>query len=360
LTVNYYYQSATNDTTITVAQASCTVSGSPITKPTTNGSTYTHATVSHTYTTTAYTVTIAKVASYDYYMSTGSAPTTGSSVNSVTYSFTPTANASINVYVYQRYTITYSAGTGNTGTAPATQYKIHGTALTLQSNSGSLAKTGYTYYGWSTGSETTDGSRDYAAAASYTGNANLSLYPAWTINTYTLTVNYYYQSASNDTTITVAQASCTVSGSPITKPTTNGTTYTHATVSHTYTTSSFTVTIAKVASYDYYINIGSAPTTGSSVNSKTYSYVPDSNDSINVYVYQRYTITYSAGSANSGTAPATQYKIYGTNLTLQSNSGTLAKTGYTYYGWSTGAETTNGTRSYAAAASYTGNANLSL
>jgi hypothetical protein len=64
------------------------------------------------------------------------------------------------------YTVTYN-GNGNTsGTAPADQTKTHDVALTLQTNTGSLAKTGYTFSGWNTAA---DGSgTSYAEGASYT------------------------------------------------------------------------------------------------------------------------------------------------------------------------------------------------
>jgi hypothetical protein len=58
----------------------------------------------------------------------------------------------------------------------------------LASNSGALAKTGYTFAGWNTA---TDGSgTSYAAGASYTANAAMTLYAAWTaLPTYAVTYN---------------------------------------------------------------------------------------------------------------------------------------------------------------------------
>lgn len=85
------------------------------------------------------------------------------------------------------YSVTYS-GNGNTsGTAPDSQTKTHGVSLTLRTNTGSLAKTGFNFGGWNTA---TDGSgTDYAEGASYTGNAALTLYAKWTSNTFTVTFN---------------------------------------------------------------------------------------------------------------------------------------------------------------------------
>jgi uncharacterized repeat protein (TIGR02543 family) len=80
------------------------------------------------------------------------------------------------------YTIAYSANSATSGTAPANQTKTYGTSLTLQSNSGSLARTGYSFAGWNTAS---DGSgTTYAASASLTTDlrtttGTTTLYAKW-------------------------------------------------------------------------------------------------------------------------------------------------------------------------------------
>jgi uncharacterized repeat protein (TIGR02543 family) len=80
------------------------------------------------------------------------------------------------------YTIEYN-GNGNTsGTQPIPQYMdpyISGTtSITLRTNSGVLAKTGFTFSGWNTAA---DGlGTNYAASASYGGGASLTLYAKWT------------------------------------------------------------------------------------------------------------------------------------------------------------------------------------
>jgi uncharacterized repeat protein (TIGR02543 family) len=48
------------------------------------------------------------------------------------------------------YTVSYNGNSPTTGTAPASQTKIQGTALTLRTNTGTLAKTGYSFSGWNT------------------------------------------------------------------------------------------------------------------------------------------------------------------------------------------------------------------
>ncbi len=77
------------------------------------------------------------------------------------------------------YTVSYDANGATSGTAPASQTKTHGIDLTLATNSGNLAKTGYNFSGWNTAA---DGSgTHYAEGATYSTNANLSLYAEWTI-----------------------------------------------------------------------------------------------------------------------------------------------------------------------------------
>ena len=77
------------------------------------------------------------------------------------------------------YSISYSGNGQTSGGAPATQVKDAGVTLVLQTNSGSLAKTGKTFSGWNTAA---DGSgTDYAAGGNYTTDvADVVLYAKWT------------------------------------------------------------------------------------------------------------------------------------------------------------------------------------
>jgi len=74
------------------------------------------------------------------------------------------------------YTVTYNANNGTGG--PTTQTKTHDVALTL---SGSVpTRTGYTFAGWNTYSNGSGTS--YVSGASYTDNADVTLYAQWTAN----------------------------------------------------------------------------------------------------------------------------------------------------------------------------------
>jgi uncharacterized repeat protein (TIGR02543 family) len=86
------------------------------------------------------------------------------------------------------YPVTYNANGATSGTAPASQTKTHDVALTLATNSGNLARTGYTFSGWNTAA---DGSGTaYGAGGTYTANAAVTLYARWTQGpTFTVTYN---------------------------------------------------------------------------------------------------------------------------------------------------------------------------
>ncbi len=84
------------------------------------------------------------------------------------------------------YTVTYDGnGDDGTGAVPKEQAKFSGGTLTIEGNSGNLARPGYTFAGWNTSA---DGKgTDYAAGAGYTTDADLTLYAKWEPNKYTVT-----------------------------------------------------------------------------------------------------------------------------------------------------------------------------
>ncbi len=72
----------------------------------------------------------------------------------------------------------------------------------------------------------------------------------------------------------------------------------------------------------------------------------------------RYSVTYGANFADSGTVPDTQTKVQDLNLNLASNSGSLTRTGFIFAGWNTAIDG-SGT-GYAEGAAYSDNAALVL
>ncbi|MFA9276755.1 MAG: InlB B-repeat-containing protein, partial [Rhodoluna sp.] len=87
------------------------------------------------------------------------------------------------------YSVTYSTQGSTSGAAPTDSTVFHiGDTAVIKANTGALVKTGYTFAGWtvaSDGSGTVLTSGDTVAIAS----SNVTLYPKWTANTYTVTLN---------------------------------------------------------------------------------------------------------------------------------------------------------------------------
>lgn len=103
---------------------------------------------------------------------------TSSTATSATYSAggSYTANAAATLYAVWKantYTVKYNAN-GGTG-APANQTKTYGKTLTLSSTK--PTRTNYNFKGWGTSASATTVS--YAAGASYTTNAAITLYAVW-------------------------------------------------------------------------------------------------------------------------------------------------------------------------------------
>ncbi|NCC24573.1 MAG: hypothetical protein EOM25_05130 [Deltaproteobacteria bacterium] len=73
--------------------------------------------------------------------------------------------------------IRYDGNNSTSGSAPDDQTKTPEETLTLRTNSGNLARTGYAFAGWNTAS---DGSgTDYAEGSEYAADASLTLYAKW-------------------------------------------------------------------------------------------------------------------------------------------------------------------------------------
>lgn len=94
-------------------------------------------------------------------------------------SATKAINLSVTVPAWTSYTVKYNAN-GGSG-APSSQTKWKDQALTLSSTK--PTRTGYSFQGWATSAS---GSVAYAAGASYTANAAVTLYAVWKANTYTV------------------------------------------------------------------------------------------------------------------------------------------------------------------------------
>ena len=93
------------------------------------------------------------------------------------------------------YSLTYSTTGSTSGSVPAS--RTGNGLITLDGNTGSLAKTGYTFAGWSTSANQSSGT-----TGSFNLTANTTLYPAFAINTYNVTYDEHGGSAVTDGTFT--------------------------------------------------------------------------------------------------------------------------------------------------------------
>lgn len=113
------------------------------------------------------------------------------------------------------FTVTYDGNGKTSGTVPtdATAYNS-GATVTVKGNTGSLAKTGWTFAGWNTNATGTG--TDRAAGSTFTISANTTLYAKWTC-----TVTWSVNGATNvysAQTITYNSAGNKVSSVPTPNP----------------------------------------------------------------------------------------------------------------------------------------------
>lgn len=104
-----------------------------------------------------------------------------SSAGSASLNFS-SGNTIYSISVTSLYTVTYD-GNGNTsGSAPTDSNSpyVSGNTVTVLDNTGSLAKTGYTFSGWNTSAEGTG--TEYAAGVTFNISENTTLYAKWTVN----------------------------------------------------------------------------------------------------------------------------------------------------------------------------------
>lgn len=99
--------------------------------------------------------------------------------------YTPTGTVTLYAqWSIIQYTINYKKGDYGTGTDTSAT-KNYGTDITLKG--AIFTRKGYTQTGWSTASN--GSTKNYNLSATYSTNSGTTLYPYWTINTYTVTYN---------------------------------------------------------------------------------------------------------------------------------------------------------------------------
>lgn len=93
------------------------------------------------------------------------------------------ASTTFTIPALPTYTVTYNANGGRS--VPAAQTKTYGVNLTLSTQKPTRA--GHTFQGWATSASATTAA--YAAGATYSANAAVTLYAVWKAQTYTVTYN---------------------------------------------------------------------------------------------------------------------------------------------------------------------------
>jgi uncharacterized repeat protein (TIGR02543 family) len=232
--------------------------------------------------------------------------------------YTPSANVTLEArWAAASYTITYFSNSG--GTAPnADTYVTGSTALTLPTQ-GSMARTGYTFNGWSTtindvstkiaGSET---------SATLTTSAPVNLFALWTAINYTVT--YCEESTCSNP--------AAFSGSvPVDANTYN--------IGNNVVVKANSGNLARTG-YSFAGWTIDSDGSGTALKSgQTYEV-----QSSNIRFYPQwsantYTFTYNTNGATGSPVRATDTYITGNSATTLAGVGSMAKFGHTFSGWST-------------------------
>ena len=205
-------------------------------------------------------------------------------------------------WVANTYTITYNGNNKTSGSVPSNT--TGNGSVTLENNSGTLAKTGYTLTGWNTQA---DGQgTHYDLSTSYFLNADVTLYAEWTATVYTITYN-----GNNKT---------------------SGSVPSHTTGYGSVTLAANTGTLARTA---YHLTGWNTQADGQGTHydlSNLYNLTAD----VTLYAewtHVDYTITYNGNNKTTGTTPGTTVG-HGT-VNLAGNSGNMTRNGYVLTGWNT-------------------------
>jgi uncharacterized repeat protein (TIGR02543 family) len=218
--------------------------------------------------------------------------------------------------------ISQTAGTINWTSTNQASFSSTGTFSGTGSTGTSISKTGLTAGTNYTGTVTVTSSTGDTASANYSLTTTASVQ-------YTITWNANGGDAVSPSSTTVT------AGSSVTTPTPTRTGYTF---------SNWRSPVSGDLMYSYGAGITFTPTESFTLYA--------------IWTANTYSVTYSGNGNTGGTAPSSQTKTHGTDLTLRTNSGSLTKSGSTFAGWNTKADGTG--TDYAVSGTYSTNAALDL
>ncbi|HEX2956360.1 MAG TPA: InlB B-repeat-containing protein [Chitinispirillaceae bacterium] len=209
------------------------------------------------------------------------------------------------------YTVTFNGNKNSKGTVPSSQIKNYGQPLVLADNTGNLEKTDYIFDGWSTSAD--EVGINYPKGASYTDNADITLYAKWKQRPYTVSFN-----GNMNTSGEVPASQLKEFGKPLI----------------------LTDNTGNLEKTDYIFEGWSTSADGAGTD---YPVGATYTDDADVVLYAKWkhipnTVTYNGNKNTSGDVPAPQIKEYGAALILDDNTGNLQRTGYVFDGWSTSAD----------------------
>ncbi len=241
----------------------------------------------------------------------GSAWTTFNAVDSVNHKFSCSNVGSFSDFTgIASYTVTYGANGATSGTAPDDQTKINGVDLTLQTNTGSLARTGYAFSGWNTAADGSGTHHD--AGATYTSNAALALYAQWSGNAYTVTFDKQGGTGGSNS-VSATYGSAMPAATP---PTRTG-----------YTFAGYCTGTGGSGTQYYTASMASSRMWDVAANTTLYA----------EWTTNTYTVTYNANGATGGSVPVDESSPYaqGATVTVLGNTGDLVRTGFIFSDWNT-------------------------
>ena len=199
----------------------------------------------------------------------------------------------------QVFTLTYDGNGATSGSVPGVTTHDSGAGPTLSGNSGTLARTGYTFDGWTTTANVG------SAVTTVTLSGNQTVYARW-VATVTYNANGATGGVPTDGTNYLPGATITISGNS-------------GPLARTGFVFGGWNTLANGTGTTY--QPGATPTNSGAL--VLYALWLD-----------EVTLTFDGNGHTGGSVPSSQTHGRGQTVTVPSNSGSLVRTGYTFAGWS--------------------------